>query len=60
MQPPETIIVETATVGCDGGGGALGHPLVYLTMGRNGVVDCPYCGRRYVLSEDAKAHAHGH
>lgn len=59
-QPPETIEVETHAVGCDGGGGALGHPLVYLTMGKTGTVDCPYCGRRYVLSEAAKAHGPAH
>src|SRR3954471_15854196 len=26
--PPEVIEVDTASVGCDGGGGALGHPLI--------------------------------
>jgi uncharacterized Zn-finger protein len=55
MQPLETITVEEATVGCDGGGGALGHPLVYLTVGLAGGVECPYCSRRFVLSEQARA-----
>jgi uncharacterized Zn-finger protein len=59
MQPAEIIEVETATVGCDGGGGALGHPLVYLTIGSAGRVDCPYCGRRFTLDPSAKAHDHG-
>ncbi len=31
------------------GGGALGHPRVWLNTGREGVVDCPYCDRQYVL-----------
>ena len=53
MQPTETIQVETETVGCDGGGGALGHPLVYLTLDNGGKADCPYCGRRFVLKEGA-------
>ena len=48
MKPPEIIQVDKDRVGCDGGGGALGHPLVYLTMDNSGKVDCPYCGRRYV------------
>ena len=48
-QPPETIQVDTGKVGCDGGGGALGHPLVYLPIGESGSTDCPYCGRRFVL-----------
>ena len=41
-------------VSCDGGGGVLGHPLVYLNTGENGVVDCPYCGKRYVLLSDVE------
>ena len=50
MQPLETIHVDEDVVGCDGGGGALGHPLVYLTITTDGRVDCPYCGRRFVLT----------
>ncbi|MDZ5646462.1 zinc-finger domain-containing protein [Nitrospirillum sp. BR 11828] len=61
MQPIETIYVDTPSVGCDGGGGALGHPLVYLTMEKKGEIDCPYCGRHFVLSEAGKAKGgHGH
>lgn len=48
MEPPETIYVEDTTVGCDGGGGAQGHPKVFLNLAGVGHVDCPYCGRRYV------------
>jgi len=59
MQPIETIQVETEKVGCDGGGGALGHPLVYVTLGKEGRADCPYCSRHYVLKEGAKL-GHGH
>lgn len=51
----ESIEVNDATVGCDGGGGPLGHPLVYLNLGPEGVVDCPYCGRRFVRRRDAAA-----
>jgi len=46
--PPETVYVDETVVACDGGG-ALGHPRVYLNMGPNGVVECPYCDRRFVL-----------
>ncbi len=59
MEPPETIHVETERVGCDGGVGPLGHPLVYLQIGQDGEVDCPYCGRRFILDGKAKTHAHG-
>ena len=58
MDPHEIIEVETLVVGCDGGGGALGHPLVYLNMEKRGAVDCPYCGRKFVLKAGAKAAAH--
>ena len=52
MEPLETIIVETTTVGCDGG--TLGHPLVYLNLGEEKAADCPYCGRRFVLAAGVK------
>ena len=32
MAETERIEVETDTVGCDGGGGPLGHPMVYLKI----------------------------
>jgi uncharacterized Zn-finger protein len=47
--PTEIIEVETAVVACDGGDGPLGHPRVYLNVGKEGQIDCPYCSRRYVL-----------
>lgn len=57
MKSPEVITVETSVVGCDGGGGPLGHPRVYLNITKTGYVDCPYCSRRFVLKEGAKAEA---
>lgn len=47
---PETIIVETRRVSCDGGGGALGHPIVFYEMGDDDCVECKYCDRCFVLS----------
>ena len=59
IAPPETILVETRRVSCDGAsairGGrnfrpaALGHPRVYLEIDEHGYVDCGYCDRRFVL-----------
>ena len=46
---PETVIVETRKVACDGGGGTLGHPKVWYEMGDDEVVECGYCDRRFVL-----------
>ncbi len=56
---PEVIAVDTEVVDCDGGGGALGHPRVWLNMAGHGEIDCPYCDCRFVLKQDAiKAAGH--
>ncbi|MCI4665651.1 MAG: zinc-finger domain-containing protein [Neomegalonema sp.] len=47
-EAPELIEVESDTFSCDGGGGALGHPRVFLTLGESGEVECPYCDRKFV------------
>lgn len=49
---PEEIAVTRHRVACDGGGGALGHPLVYMEIGDGGFVDCGYCDRRFVRVAD--------
>jgi uncharacterized Zn-finger protein len=60
IEAPETIVVNHTRVACDGDGGALGHPKVYLEMGDQSFVECGYCDRRFVLSEAAlKARAKG-
>ncbi|MGC8532394.1 MAG: zinc-finger domain-containing protein [Acidiphilium sp.] len=51
-QPIEIITVTQRTVSCDGGVGPLGHPRVYLRI-ESDHIDCPYCTRRYTLSEHA-------
>ena len=48
--PPEVIVVRTGRIACDGVGGALGHPRVWLEMGEATFVECPYCDRRFVLA----------
>lgn len=58
VPPPETKIVDSRVVACDGGEGALGHPRVFLNMGQKTEIDCPYCDRRYALNPHAKAEAH--
>jgi len=60
-EPVETLQAKSSTVSCDGGGGALGHPRVYLNIKPQiGHIDCPYCGRRYVLDKAAAKAAAGH
>lgn len=54
IDAPETKIVETYRVACDGSEGALGHPRVYLQIPEDaGFVECPYCDCKYIH----KAHA---
>ena len=47
--PEGTELTTEHKVSCNGGGGALGHPLVYLEMGADDEVTCGYCGRRFIL-----------
>ncbi|MCH8347637.1 MAG: zinc-finger domain-containing protein [Proteobacteria bacterium] len=51
IAPPETVKVSTIEVACDGGEGALGHPKVYLNMGDEGGVECPYCDKLFILED---------
>lgn len=49
-QAPEVIIVadDTDEVSCDGGGIALGHPLVWYSFDGRTQVTCGYCDREFV------------
>jgi len=59
-EAPETIEVDGTRIACDGGAtgplAALGHPKVYLEMGDETFVECPYCDRRFVLRPGAGGH----
>jgi uncharacterized Zn-finger protein len=48
-EPPEILYVTDHRVSCDGGGGALGHPRVFLELGEKKQVECPYCDRLFIL-----------
>ena len=52
-QPPEIIEVDTKTVWCDGGG-ALGHPRIYMNLSAEGKAECGYCDRQFVLKPGLK------
>jgi uncharacterized Zn-finger protein len=61
MKPFEVIHVTSAQVACDGGGGPLGHPKVYLHIDYEaGSIICPYCSRTYVMKLSAVKQAGGH
>ena len=47
---PETVVVRSHRIACEGVGGALGHPRVWLEMGAAGFVDCSYSDRRFVAA----------
>jgi uncharacterized Zn-finger protein len=54
MKPFEVIHIQSLEAACDGGGGPLGHPKVYLHIDQEkGSIVCPYCSRMYVLTLDA-------
>ena len=42
--------VHTKTVACDGGGGPLGHPRIFINTDKPQVQQCTYCGLPYVRS----------
>jgi uncharacterized Zn-finger protein len=48
--PAEEVTVTSHRVACDGFGGALGHPRVYIELGGDGIGECGYCDRRFILA----------
>jgi uncharacterized Zn-finger protein len=48
MGPSETIYIDETVAACNGGGGPLGHPRVYLNLAPAGRAECPYCSRLYL------------
>jgi len=47
--PPEE--GKERVVSCDGGGGPLGHPKVYINLDQPGSKACGYCGLRFKLED---------
>ena len=48
MGPSETIYINETVAACDGGDEPHGHPRVFLNLGPDGKVECPYCSRLFV------------
>lgn len=44
---PEVIYTDKRRVSCDGGGGALGHPIVWYSL-EDGEAECGYCDRKFI------------
>lgn len=51
--PLEIVQVTSKKVSCQGGKGASMHPLVYLNMGKNDSIACPYCSRFFTTKQKA-------
>jgi uncharacterized Zn-finger protein len=45
------LYVNSKKVSCDGFQGASTHPLVYLDMGRENFVVCPYCSKNFTINQ---------
>jgi uncharacterized Zn-finger protein len=53
----EVIEVTSKRIACDGGGGVLGHPRVFLTIDAQADhVVCPYCSRTFVYHDHHSSH----
>ncbi len=51
-QAPETRVVDSFRIACDGSEGALGHPRVWLQIPQDqGWVECPYCDCKMIHTE---------
>ena len=46
----QTTFIKDSRVACNGGGGPLGHPQVWLTLGSDRSVICPYCSRHFAAA----------
>ena len=53
QEPPETEIVHSVRVFCEGGG-VLGHPRVWYSIPEDrGWVVCGYCDKKFILAGSA-------
>jgi len=50
-------VVQGRKAVCDGGGGPLGHPKIFINLDQPGAHPCGYCGLRF---EQAPHHGHEH
>nr|SVE75559.1 EOG090X0NBY [Daphnia dolichocephala] len=48
--PPKE--VKSRVVSCDGGGGPLGHPQVFINLDQPGNHSCGYCGLRFLKADE--------
>ena len=54
----EIIKVGNQNIACDGGGGQLGHPRVFLAINDDRQATCPYCGHTFVYEPEGAEAGH--
>ncbi len=47
----EIIRVKSKQVSCYGASTESSHPLIYLNMGHNNFVICPYCSKQFTIKQ---------
>jgi len=52
---PEVIYTDKRRVSCNGGGGALGHPVVWYSL-EDDEAECGYCDRKFIYKSNAASH----
>jgi uncharacterized Zn-finger protein len=57
MVPFEIVETDAMVTACNGSGGALGHPRVFLNLAPSGRVECPYCSRLFINPRMARPEA---
>ena len=55
INPLEILLVDSKKISCCGekidGVGGDGHPLVYLDMGKEDNITCPYCSKYFTIKK---------
>ncbi len=53
MKPVEIVFITSRKVSCQGTKDSSTHPLVYLNMGEEDNVTCPYCSKCFTFRKAA-------
>jgi uncharacterized Zn-finger protein len=54
MNPLEITYVNSKKISCSGSDADSRHPLVYLNIGKDNFVICPYCGKHFINKNHSK------
>ncbi|MBM3590767.1 MAG: zinc-finger domain-containing protein [Alphaproteobacteria bacterium] len=51
----DVLYTNSKKISCDGSSETSKHPLIYLNMGENDFVVCPYCSRHFSLNNSSSS-----